>query len=147
MVPFRAIAEVLGAEVTYDAGCNHREKGGETLSFALGGKQLTITDSAGKTVKPCSLIPRRTKGGAAPMFRCAFCRSVRPYRAVGSDMQTRRDCMTARRLYFIDSKFTVLNKWIRHSHPPKTPNAAHGGDDRRGVHRLRHHRRQQGLQG
>lgn len=51
MVPFRAIAEVLGAEVTYDAGAITAKKGGETLSFALGGKQLTVTDSAGKTVK------------------------------------------------------------------------------------------------
>ena len=56
MVPFRAIAEVLGAEVTYDAGKITAKKDGETLS------------------KSCSLIPRRTKKADAPMFRCAFSR-------------------------------------------------------------------------
>lgn len=84
MVPFRAIAEALGAEVTYDAGAITAKKGGETLSFALGGKQLTVTDSAGKTVK--TVLYDRA--------------------ALVND---------------IDSKFTVLNKWIKAQ--PSTENA------------------------
>ena len=65
MVPFRAIAEVLGAEVTYDAGAITAKKNGETLSFALGGKQLTITDdSTGKVIKTTAVdsAPYKKKG-------------------------------------------------------------------------------------
>ena len=64
MVPFRAIAEALGAEVDYNAGAITAKKDGETLSFALGGKQLTVTDSTGKVVKttPIDTAPYK-KGG------------------------------------------------------------------------------------
>ena len=52
MVPFRAIAEALGAEVDYNAGAITAKKNGQTLAFSLGGKQLTITDdSTGKVIK------------------------------------------------------------------------------------------------
>ena len=91
MVPFRAIAEVLGAEVTYDAGAITAKKGGETLSFALGGKQLTVTDSAGKTVKTVQLDTAPYKKRRTHLCSGAlFCRSVRPYRAVGSGYADRR---------------------------------------------------------
>ncbi len=51
MVPFRAIAEALGAEVDYNAGAITAKKNGQTLAFSLGGKQLTITDdSTGKVI-------------------------------------------------------------------------------------------------
>ena len=71
MVPFRAIAEVLGAEVTYDAGAITAAKRCRSRSAA---SSLPSRTARAKPSKPCSLIPRRTKKADAPMFRCAFSR-------------------------------------------------------------------------
>ena len=90
MVPFRAIAGALGAEVDYNAGAITAKKNGQTLAFSLGGKQLTATDSVGKTVKTVQLDTAPYKKADAPMFRCAFCRSIRTDRAVGSGYADRR---------------------------------------------------------
>lgn len=114
MVPFRAIAEVLGAEVTYDAGAITAKKGGETLSFALGGKQLTVTDSAGKTVKTVQLDTAPYKKGGRTyvpvrFFAEAFGLTVQ----WDQDMQTAVLYDRAALVNDIDSKFTVLNKWIK----------------------------------
>ncbi len=122
MVPFRAIAEVLGAEVTYDAGAITAKKGGETLSFALGGKQLTVTDSAGKTVKTVQLDTAPYKKGGRTyvpvrFFAEAFGLTVH----WDQDMQTAVLYDRAAIVSDIDSKFTVLNKWIKAQ--PSTENA------------------------
>ena len=122
MVPFRAIAEVLGAEVTYDAGAITAKKGGETLSFALGGKQLTVTDSAGKTVKTVQLDTAPYKKGGRTyvpvrFFAEAFGLTVH----WDQDMQTAVLYDRAALVSDIDSKFTVLNKWIKAQ--PSTENA------------------------
>lgn len=122
MVPFRAIAEVLGAEVTYDAGAITAKKGGETLSFALGGKQLTVTDSAGKTVKTVQLDTAPYKKGGRTyvpvrFFAEAFGLTVQ----WDQDMQTAVLYDRAALVSDIDSKFTVLNKWIKAQ--PSTENA------------------------
>ena len=122
MVPFRAIAEALGAEVTYDAGAITAKKGGETLSFALGGKQLTVTDSAGKTVKTVQLdtAPYKKSGRTyvpVRFFAEAFGLTVQ----WDQDMQTAVLYDRAALVNDIDSKFTVLNKWIKAQ--PSTKNA------------------------
>ena len=122
MVPFRAIAEVFGAEVTYDAGAITAKKGGETLSFALGGKQLTVTDSAGKTVKTVQLDTAPYKKGGRTyvpvrFFAEAFGLTVQ----WDQDMQTAVLYDRAALVSDIDSKFTVLNKWIKAQ--PSTENA------------------------
>ncbi len=122
MVPFRAIAEVLGTEVTYDAGKITAKKDGETLSFALGGKQLTVTDSAGKTVKTVQLDTAPYKKGGRTyvpvrFFAEAFGLTVQ----WDQDMQTAVLYDRAALVNDIDSKFTVLNKWIKAQ--PSTENA------------------------
>ena len=122
MVPFRAIAEVLGAEVTYDAGKITAKKDGETLSFALDGKQLTVTDSAGKTVKIVQLDTAPYKKGGRTyvpvrFFAEAFGLTVQ----WDQDMQTAVLYDRAALVNDIDSKFTVLNKWIKAQ--PSTENA------------------------
>lgn len=122
MVPFRTIAEVLGAEVTYDAGKITAKKDGETLSFALGGKQLTVTDSAGKTVKTVQLDTAPYKKGGRTyvpvrFFAEAFGLTVQ----WDQDMQTAVLYDRAALVSDIDSKFTVLNKWIKAQ--PSTENA------------------------
>ncbi len=122
MVPFRAIAEALGVEVTYDAGKITAKKDGETLSFALGGKQLTVTDSAGKTVKTVQLDTAPYKKGGRTyvpvrFFAEAFGLTVQ----WDQDMQTAVLYDRAALVSDIDSKFTVLNKWIKAQ--PSTENA------------------------
>ena len=122
MVPFRAIAEVLGAEVDYNAGAITAKKNGETLSFALGGKQLTVTDSAGKTVKTVQLDTAPYKKGGRTyvpvrFFAEAFGLTVQ----WDQDMQTAVLYDRAALVSDIDSKFTVLNKWIKAQ--PSTENA------------------------
>lgn len=122
MVPFRAIAEALGAEVDYNAGAITAKKDGETLSFALGGKQLTVTDSAGKTVKTVQLDTAPYKKGGRTyvpvrFFAEAFGLTVQ----WDQDMQTAVLYDRAALVSDIDSKFTVLNKWIKAQ--PSTENA------------------------
>ena len=122
MVPFRAIAEALGAEVDYNAGAITAKKNGETLSFALGGKQLTVTDSAGKTVKTVQLDTAPYKKGGRTyvpvrFFAEAFGLTVQ----WDQDMQTAVLYDRAALVNDIDSKFTVLNKWIKAQ--PSTENA------------------------
>lgn len=122
MVPFRAIAEALGAEVDYNAGAITAKKDGETLSFALGGKQLTVTDSAGKTVKTVQLDSAPYKKGGRTyvpvrFFAEAFGLTVQ----WDQDMQTAVLYDRAALVNDIDSKFTVLNKWIKAQ--PSTENA------------------------
>lgn len=122
MVPFRTIAEALGAEVTYDAGKITTKKDGETLSFSLDGKQLTVTDSAGKTVKTVQLDTAPYKKGGRTyvpvrFFAEAFGLTVQ----WDQDMQTAVLYDRAALVSDIDSKFTVLNKWIKAQ--PSTENA------------------------
>ena len=122
MVPFRAIAEALGAEVDYNAGAITAKKDGETLSFALGGKQLTVTNSAGKTVKTVQLDTAPYKKGGRTyvpvrFFAEAFGLTVQ----WDQDMQTAVLYDRAALVNDIDSKFTVLNKWIKAQ--PSTENA------------------------
>ena len=122
MVPFRAIAEALGAEVDYNAGAITAKKNGQTLAFSLGGKQLTATDSVGKTVKTVQLDTAPYKKGRRTyvpvrFFAEAFGLTVQ----WDQDMQTAVLYDRAALVSDIDSKFTVLNKWIKAQ--PSTENA------------------------
>ena len=122
MVPFRAIAEALGAEVDYNAGAITAKKNGQTLAFSLGGKQLTATDSVGKTVKTVQLDTAPYKKGGRTyvpvrFFAEAFGLTVQ----WDQDMQTAVLYDRAALVSDIDSKFTVLNKWIKAQ--PSTENA------------------------
>ena len=122
MVPFRAIAEALGAEVDYNAGAITAKKNGQTLAFSLGGKQLTATDSVGKTVKTVQLDTASYKKGGRTyvpvrFFAEAFGLTVQ----WDQDMQTAVLYDRAALVSDIDSKFTVLNKWIKAQ--PSTENA------------------------
>lgn len=123
MVPFRAIAEALGAEVDYNAGAITAKKNGQTLAFSLGGKQLTITDdSTGKVIKTTSVdsAPYKKKGRTyvpVRFFAEAFGLTVQ----WDQDMQTAVLYDRAALVNDIDSKFTVLNKWIKAQ--PSTENA------------------------
>lgn len=114
MVPFRAIAETLGAEVDYNTGAITAKKDGETLSFALGGKQLTATDSVGKTIKTVQLdtAPYKKKGRTyvpVRFFAEGFGLTVQWENSVQTAVLYDRDALIAD----IDSHFTVLNQWLK----------------------------------
>lgn len=123
MVPFRAIAEVLGAEVDYNAGAITAKKNGQTLALSLGGKQLTITDdSTGKVIKTTAVdsAPYKKDGRTyvpVRFFAEGFGLTVQ----WDQDMQTAVLYDRAALVNDIDSKFTVLNKWIKAQ--PSTENA------------------------
>lgn len=114
MVPFRAIAEALGAEVDYNAGAITAKKDGETLSFALGGKQLTVTDSTGKVVKttPIDTVPYK-KGGRTYVpvrfFAEGFGLTVQWDGYYQTAVLYDREALVEE----INSEFTVLSDWIK----------------------------------
>ncbi|WP_418693420.1 stalk domain-containing protein [Agathobaculum sp.] len=123
MVPFRAIAEALGAEVDYNAGAITAKKNGQTLAFSLGGKQLTITDdSTGKVIKTTAVdsTPYKKKGRTyvpVRFFAEGFGLTVQWENSVQTAVLYDRAALVSD----IDSKFTVLNKWIKAQ--PSTENA------------------------
>ena len=96
MVPFRAIAEALGAEVDYNAGAITAKKNGQTLAFSLGGNQLTITDdSTGKVIKTTAVDSAPYKKRAALMFRYVFSRKASALPCSGRTVCRPLFCMTA----------------------------------------------------
>lgn len=115
MVPFRAIAEALGAEVDYNAGAITAKKNGQTLAFSLGGKQLTITDdSTGKVIKTTDVdsAPYKKSGRTyVPIrfFAEGFGLTVQWDNSVQTAVLYDRDALIAD----IDSRFTVLNQWLK----------------------------------
>ena len=115
MVPFRAIAEALGAEVDYNAGAITAKKNGQTLAFSLGGKQLTITDdSTGKVIKTTAVdsAPYKKKGRTyvpVRFFAEGFGLTVQWENSVQTAVLYDRDALIAD----IDSHFTVLNQWLK----------------------------------
>ena len=114
MVPFRAIAETLGAEVGYDAGKITAEKDGETLSFTIGGRQFTVTDSAGKTVKTAALdaVPYSKSGRTyvpVRFFAEAFGLNVQWDQEYQTVVLYDREALVSE----LDSEFSVLSQWIK----------------------------------
>ena len=96
MVPFRAIAEALGAEVDYNAGAITAKKDGQTLAFSLGGKQLTIPMTAPeRSSKPPMLTLRRTRKADVLTFRFAFSRKALALPCSGTTVCRLRFFMTA----------------------------------------------------
>lgn len=115
MVPFRAIAEALGAEVDYNAGAITAKKNGQTLAFSLGGNQLTITDdSTGKVIKTTAVdsAPYKKRGRTyvpVRFFAEGFGLTVQWENSVQTAVLYDRDALIAD----IDSHFTVLNQWLK----------------------------------
>lgn len=73
MVPFRAIAEAFGAEVSYDSGAITAKKMDKRFrSHSAASSLLLWTTRPEKHSKPLKLTPHRTRKAAEPMFRYAF---------------------------------------------------------------------------
>ena len=114
MAPFRAIAEALGAEVGYDAGKVTAKKDGQTLSFTLGGKQFTVTDSAGKTVRTAALdtVPYNKSGRTyvpVRFFAEAFGLNAEWDQEYQTAVLYDRNALVSE----LDGEFSVLSQWIK----------------------------------
>lgn len=75
MVPFRAVAEALGAEVGFDGGTVSASLGGKVCRFAIGGDTLTVSDKAtGKVLKTGSARHLAHRKGRPHLRSRAFSR-------------------------------------------------------------------------
>lgn len=114
MVPFRAIAEALGAQVGYADGGVSAEKDGVRYEFAVGGNQLQILGAQDGTVID------RVQLDAAPyekdgrvyvpvrFFAEAFGLTVQWDEREQTAVLYDRDALIAE----LDGRFTVVNDWL-----------------------------------
>ena len=114
MVPFRTVAEALGAEVGYDSGTVSASLDGTVCRFAIGGDTLTVSDRAtGKVLKTVPL-------DASPIEKDG--RTCVPVRflaeSLGLTVEWDDDAQCAvlydrdALLESIDSGFTTANRWL-----------------------------------
>ena len=114
MVPFRAIAETLGAAVDYDSGAITAVKDGTRCDFALGGDTLTLSDNAtGAVLETVTLDaePYEKDGRTyvpVRFFAEAFGLTVQWDNDAQTAVLYDRDALVEQ----IDARFTVVNRWL-----------------------------------
>lgn len=114
MVPFRAVAEALGAEVGFDGGTVSASLGGKVCRFAIGGDTLTVSDRAtGKVLKtvPLDTSPIEKDGRTCVPVRFlaeSLGLTVEWDDGAQCAMLYDRDAL----LESIDSGFTTANRWL-----------------------------------
>ena len=114
MVPFRAIAEALGAVVDYDSGAVTAVKGGVRLDFTLGGDTLTLSDAqTGEVLDTAQLdaVPYEKDGRTyvpVRFFAEAFGLTVQWDDFQQTAVLYDRDALIAQ----IDEQFAVVNQWL-----------------------------------
>lgn len=114
MVPFRAIAETLGAEVDYDSGVITAVKDGARCDFTLGGDTLTLFDDAtGAVLETVALdtAPYKKDGRTyvpVRFFAEAFGLTVQWDNYAQMAVLYDRDALAEQ----IDARFTVVNRWL-----------------------------------
>lgn len=122
MVPFRAIAEALGAAVEFDSGAITAVKDGTRYDFTLGGDALTLSDNAtGAELKTVTLdaAPYEKDGRTyvpVRFFAEAFGLTVQwdDYRQVA--VLYDRDALVEQ----IDEEFSIVNQWLA-AQPARDP--------------------------
>lgn len=122
MVPFRAIAEALGATVEYESGAITAVKDGTRYDFTLGGDTLTLSDDAtGAEIKTVTLdaAPYEKDGRTyvpVRFFAEAFGLTVQwdDYRQVA--VLYDRDALVEQ----IDEEFSIVNQWLA-AQPARDP--------------------------
>ena len=114
MVPFRTVAEALGAEVGYDSGTVSASLDGTVCRFAIGGDTLTVSDRAtGKVLKTVPL-------DAAPIEKdgrtCVPVRFLAESLGLTVEWDDGAQCAVLydrdALLESIDSDFTTANRWL-----------------------------------
>lgn len=114
MVPFRAVAEALGAEVGYDSGTVSASLGGKVCRFQVGGDTLTVSDRAtGKVLKtvPLDVSPIEKDGRT-----CVPVRFLAESLGLTVEWDDGAQCAVLydrdALLESIDSGFTTANRWL-----------------------------------
>lgn len=114
MVPFRAVAEALGAEVGYDSGTVSASLDGTVCRFAIGGDTLTVSDRAtGKVLKtvPLDVSPIEKDGRT-----CVPVRFLAESLGLTVEWDDGAQCAVLydrdALLESIDSGFTTANRWL-----------------------------------
>ena len=114
MVPFRAIAEAMGAKVDYNAGQVTASKDGQTLSFTLGSKEVRVLDSTGQLVNTIGFDAALYKKNGRTyvpvrLFGEGFGLTVQWDEDARTVVMYDRDALVEQ----INNNFTILNKWIQ----------------------------------
>lgn len=114
MVPFRTVAEALGAEVGYDSGTVSASLDGTVCRFAIGGDTLTVSDSVtGKVLKtvPLDASPIEKDGRT-----CVPVRFLAESLGLTVEWDDGAQCAVLYNrdalLESIDSGFTTANRWL-----------------------------------
>ena len=114
MVPFRTVAEVLGAEVGYDSGTVSASLDGTVCRFAIGGDTLTVSDRVtGKVLKtvPLDASPIEKDGRT-----CVPVRFLAESLGLTVEWDDGAQCAVLydrdALLGSIDSGFTTANRWL-----------------------------------
>lgn len=114
MVPFRTVAEALGAEVGYDSGTVSASLDGTVCRFAIGGDTLTVSDSVtGKVLKtvPLDASPIEKDGRT-----CVPVRFLAESLGLTVEWDDGAQCAVLydrdALLESIDSGFTTANRWL-----------------------------------
>lgn len=114
MVPFRTVAEALGAEVGYDSGTVSASLDGTVCRFAIGGDTLTVSDSVtGKVLKtvPLDASPIEKDGRT-----CVPVRFLAESLGLTVEWDDGAQCAVLydrdALLGSIDSGFTTANRWL-----------------------------------
>lgn len=114
MVPFRTVAEALGAEVGYDSGTVSASLDGTVCRFAIGGDTLTVSDMAtGKVLKtvPLDASPIEKDGRT-----CVPVRFLAESLGLTVEWDDGAQCAVLydrdALLESIDSGFTTANRWL-----------------------------------
>lgn len=114
MVPFRTVAEALGAEVGYDSGTVSASLDGTVCRFAIGGDTLTVSDRVtGKVLKTVPL-------DASPIEKddrtCVPVRFLAESLGLTVEWDDGAQCAVLydrdALLENIDSGFTTANRWL-----------------------------------
>lgn len=114
MVPFRAVAEALGAEVGFDGGTVSASLGGKVCRFAIGGDTLTVSDRA--TGKVLKTVPLDTSPIEKDGRTCVPVRFLAESLGLTVEWDDGAQCAVLYErdalLESIDSGFTTANRWL-----------------------------------
>jgi len=114
MVPFRAVAEALGAEVDCDSGTVSASLGGKVCRFAIGGDTLTVSDKA--TGKVLKTVPLDTSPIEKDGRTCVPVRFLAESLGLTVEWDDGAQCAVLydrdALLESIDSGFTTANRWL-----------------------------------
>ena len=114
MVPFRTVAEALGAEVGYDSGTISALLDGTVCRFAIGGDTLTVSDRA--TGKVLKTVPLDTSPIEKDGRTCVPVRFLAESLGLTVEWDDGAQCAVLydrdALLKSIDSGFTTANRWL-----------------------------------